>query len=212
MFDKIVEIVSALGYFGVFLLMLLENIFPPIPSELIMPLAGFVAARGDLNFIGVILVGTAGSVVGALPWYYAGAKLGQERMKRLAKRWGHWLTLSPEDVDKASGWFDRHGKGAVFFGRLIPAVRTLISVPAGIAGMPMTLFLIYSTLGSLIWTALLALAGYLLESQYEKVSQYMDPISTGVVVLMVLYYLYRLVRQRLSKGSQEEKARRHHIR
>lgn len=201
MFDKIVEVVSAFGYLGVFLLMLLENIFPPIPSELIMPLAGFVAARGDLNFIGVILVGTAGSVVGALPWYYAGAKLGQERMKRLAKRWGHWLTLSPEDVDKASDWFDRHGKGAVFFGRLIPAVRTLISVPAGIAGMSMTKFLIYSTLGSLIWTALLALAGFVLESQYEKVSQYLDPVSTGVVVLMVLYYLYRLIRQRFA-GKQ----------
>ncbi|HBS78220.1 MULTISPECIES: DedA family protein [Stutzerimonas stutzeri subgroup] len=199
MFDKIVEIVSAFGYIGVFLLMLLENIFPPIPSELIMPLAGFVAARGDLNFIAVILVGTAGSVVGALPWYYAGAKLGQARMKRFAERWGHWLTLSPEDVDKASEWFDRHGKGAVFFGRLIPAVRTLISVPAGIAGMSMTKFLIYSTLGSLIWTALLALAGYLLESQYEKVSEYMNPISTGVVVLMVLYYLYRLIRQRFGR-------------
>ena len=199
MFDKIVEIVSAFGYVGVFLLMLLENIFPPIPSELIMPLAGFVAARGDLNFIAVILVGTAGSVVGALPWYYAGAKLGQARMKRFAERWGHWLTLSPEDVDKASEWFDRHGKGAVFFGRLIPAVRTLISVPAGIAGMSMTKFLIYSTLGSLIWTALLALAGYLLEPQYEKVSEYMNPISTGVVVLMVLYYLYRLIRQRFGR-------------
>jgi len=199
MFDKIVEIVSAFGYIGVFLLMLLENIFPPIPSELIMPLAGFVAARGDLNFITVILVGTAGSVVGALPWYYAGAKLGQARMKRFAERWGHWLTLSPEDVDKASEWFDRHGKGAVFFGRLIPAVRTLISVPAGIAGMSMTKFLIYSTLGSLIWTALLALGGYLLESQYEKVSEYMNPISTGVVVLMVLYYLYRLIRQRFGR-------------
>ena len=199
MFDKIVEIVSAFGYIGVFLLMLLENIFPPIPSELIMPLAGFVAARGDLNFIAVILVGTAGSVVGALPWYYAGAKLGQARMKRFAERWGHWLTLSPEDVDKASEWFDRHGKGAVFFGRLIPAVRTLISVPAGIAGMSMTKFLIYSTLGSLIWTALLALAGYLLESQYEKVSEYLNPVSTAIVVLMVLYYLYRLIRQRFGR-------------
>ncbi len=202
MFDKIVEIVSALGYVGVFLLMLLENIFPPIPSELIMPLAGFVAARGDLNFIAVILVGTAGSVVGALPWYYAGAKLGQKRMKHFAERWGHWLTLSPEDVDKASDWFDRHGKGAVFFGRLIPAVRTLISVPAGIAGMSMTKFLIYSTLGSLIWTALLALAGYLLESQYQKVSVYLNPVSTAIVVLMVLYYLYRLIRQRFASKKQ----------
>ena len=199
MFDKIVEIVSSFGYLGVFALMLLENIFPPIPSELIMPLAGFVAARGDLNFVGVILVGTAGSVVGALPWYYAGAKLGTERMKRLAGRWGHWLTLSPEDVDKARSWFDRHGRVAVFFGRLVPAVRTLISVPAGIVGMPMTLFLIYSTLGSLIWTALLALAGFLLESQYEKVQEYLNPVSTGVVVLMVLYYLYRLIRQRFAR-------------
>lgn len=199
MFDKIVEIVSAFGYIGVFVLMLLENIFPPIPSELIMPLAGFVAARGDLNFVAVILVGTAGSVVGALPWYYAGAKLGQDRMKRLARRWGHWLTLSPEDVDKAGAWFGRHGKSAVFVGRLVPAVRTLISVPAGIVGMPMTLFLIYSTLGSLIWTALLALAGFLLESQYEKVQAYLNPVSTGIVVLMVLYYLYRLIRQRLAQ-------------
>lgn len=196
MFDKIVEIVSAFGYLGVFALMLLENIFPPIPSELIMPLAGFVAARGELNFAGVMLAGTAGSVVGALPWYYAGSKLGQARMKHLAKRWGHWLTLSPEDIDTARDWFDRHGKGAVFFGRLIPAVRTLISVPAGIAAMPLNVFLIYSTLGSLIWTALLGLSGFLLESQYGKVSQYLDPISTGVIVLMVLYYLYRLIRQR----------------
>ena len=179
MFDKIVEIVSAFGYVGVFLLMLLENIFPPIPSELIMPLAGFVAARGDLNFVGVILVGTAGSVVGALPWYYAGAKLGQVRMKHFAERWGHWLTLSPQDVDKASAWFDRHGKGAVFFGRLMPAVLTLISVPAGIVGMPMALFLIYSTLGSLIWTALLALAGFLLESQYDRVAHTSTPFRRG---------------------------------
>jgi membrane protein DedA with SNARE-associated domain len=200
-FDKIVEIVSAFGYIGVFLLMLLENIFPPIPSELIMPLAGFVAARGDLNFIAVIVVGTAGSVVGALPWYYAGAKLGQARMKDFAERWGLWLTLSPEDVEKASGWFDRHGKGAVFFGRLVPAVRTLISVPAGIVGMPMALFLVYSTLGSLIWTALLALAGYLLESQYDKVSQYLDPVSTGIVLAMVAYYLYRLARQRFAQRN-----------
>jgi len=199
MFDKVVEIVSAFGYLGVFALMLLENIFPPIPSELIMPLAGFVAARGELNFAGVIVAGTAGSVVGALPWYYAGAKLGQERVKRLAKRWGHWLTLSPEDVDAASRWLDRHGKSAVFFGRLVPAVRTLISVPAGIVGMPMMLFLLYSILGSLTWTALLALAGFVLESQYGKVADYIDPISTGVVVLFVLFYLYRLIRQRSAR-------------
>ena len=118
MFHSIVDIVSQGGYLGIFLLMLAENVFPPIPSELIMPLAGFVAARGELNIILVILAGTAGSVVGALPWYYAGALFGKDRLKRLAARHGRWLTVSPGDIDKASDWFERHDAAAVFFGRL----------------------------------------------------------------------------------------------
>lgn len=194
MFDAIVDIVSSTGYIGVFLLMFLENVFPPIPSELIMPLAGFSAANGELNFVGVVAAGTAGSVVGALPWYYAGAKLGKARLMRFADRHGYWLTMEPADIETANEWFGRHGKAAVFFGRLLPTIRTLISVPAGLARMPMVAFLAYSTVGSLIWTALLALAGYLLESQYEKVSNYIDPISIAVIALVVLTYVYRLVR------------------
>lgn len=194
MFNSFVDIVSQGGYLGVFLLMLAENVFPPIPSELIMPLAGFVSARGDLNIVLVILAGTAGSVAGALPWYYAGALFGRDRLKRMANRYGRWLTVSSVDIDVASLWFARHGAAAVFFGRLIPAIRTLISVPAGIVNMPLLPFLAYSTIGSLIWTALLAVTGYLLQSQYELVEQYMDPISKGVLIAVIAIYVYRFIR------------------
>lgn len=194
MFNSFVDIVSQGGYLGVFLLMLAENVFPPIPSELIMPLAGFVSARGDLNIVLVILAGTAGSVVGALPWYYAGALFGRDRLKRMANRYGRWLTVSSIDIDVASLWFARHGAAAVFFGRLIPAIRTLISVPAGIVNMPLLPFLAYSTIGSLIWTALLAVTGYLLQSQYELVEQYVDPVSKGVLIAVIAIYVYRFIR------------------
>lgn len=194
MFHSIVDIVSQGGYLGIFLLMLAENVFPPIPSELIMPLAGFVAARGELNIVLVILAGTAGSVVGALPWYYAGALFGKERLKRIAAKHGRWLTMSPADIENASRWFERHDAAAVFFGRLIPAIRTLISVPAGGVKMPMLPFLLYSTIGSLIWTCLLAWTGYLLQSQYEVIQHYVDPVSKAVVYTVIAVYLYRFIR------------------
>lgn len=194
MFDSITDIVSQSGYLGIFLLMLAENVFPPIPSELIMPLAGFVAARGELNIVLVILAGTAGSVVGALPWYYAGALFGKDRLKWMASRMGRVMTVSPADIDMASSWFERHEGMAVFFGRLIPAIRTLISVPAGIVRMPMLPFLAYSTIGSLIWTTLLAITGYLLESQYEVVEGYVDPLSKAVVFTVIAVYVYRFIR------------------
>lgn len=194
MFNSFVDIVSQGGYLGVFLLMLAENVFPPIPSELIMPLAGFVSARGDLNIVLVILAGTAGSVAGALPWYYAGALFGRDRLKRMANSYGRWLTVSSVDIDAASLWFARHGAAAVFFGRLIPAIRTLISVPAGIVNMPLLPFLAYSTIGSLIWTALLAVTGYLLQSQYALVEQYVDPVSKGVLIAVIAIYVYRFIR------------------
>lgn len=193
MFDWITGFVVRSGYGGVLLLMLAENVVPPIPSELIMPLAGFTAARGQLSLVLVIIAGTAGSLLGALLWYFVGRRLGLERLKHLAARHGRWVTLSPDDVDRADGWFGRHGSKAVFFGRLIPTVRTLISVPAGIAGMPLPSFLAWSTLGTGLWTALLAGAGYLLLSQYELVADYLNPVSTAVVVLIVGWYLYRAV-------------------
>ena len=185
-----------MGSLGIAVLMFAENVFPPIPSELIMPLAGFSAARGELNLMIVIIAGSIGSLLGALLWYYIGRKIGAERLERWAAKHGRWLTLSPNEVEQSCAWFNRHGGKAVFIGRLIPAVRTLISVPAGIAGMPLGSFLLYSAAGTILWTALLATAGYLLESQYDKVAHWMNPISNVVIGLVVLGYLYRVVRFR----------------
>ena len=193
MFDWITGFVERSGYWGIALLMLLENLFPPIPSELIMPLAGFTASRGELSLALVVIAGTVGSVLGALFWYAVGRWLGAARIKRFAARHGRWLTLSPGDVDEAGAWFDRHGAKAVFFGRLIPAVRTLISVPAGVSGMPMATFLAYSTLGSALWTALLAAAGYMLAGQYQRFAGIVDPASNLVVGALLVWYLYRVV-------------------
>lgn len=201
MFDGIVDFIAQTGYLGVFLLMVLENLFPPIPSELIMPLAGFAAAKGDLSASGVLLAGTAGSVLGALPWYYAGYFFGSERLKRLAERFGRWMTISPREVDSAADWFERHGWKATLFGRLIPAIRTLISTPAGMVAMPMRAFLFYSTLGSLVWIAALTSAGYLLHGQYHLVTDYIDPLSKVVVLAVVGLYLYRLLAH---KGTDAE--------
>lgn len=193
MFDWITSFLEWSGYFGIVLLMLLENVFPPIPSEFIMPLAGFTAKQGGLNIILVIIAGSLGSVLGAAIWYYVGRWVRGARIRRFAARHGRWLTLSPSDIDDAQGWFRRHGGKAVFFGRLIPAVRTLISVPAGIAEMPLTRFMIYTSLGSVTWTALLATAGYLLAGQYQSVSTYLNPISNAIVAGLVAWYLYRVV-------------------
>nr|WP_221434604.1 DedA family protein [Massilia timonae] len=180
------------GYLAVFALMALENIFPPIPSELIMPFAGFVAARGDLNVIGVLIAGTAGSVAGALPWYYAGKVYGKERLEKFADKHARWMTVTHGDIEHAMDSFEKHGRKVVLFGRLIPAIRTLISVPAGLAGMPMGQFLLYSTVGSLVWTGILTGAGYMLESQYERVAQYVDPVSKAILIGLLGWYLYRV--------------------
>jgi membrane protein DedA with SNARE-associated domain len=196
LFQWIVDTVSQGGYGGIVLLMFLENIFPPIPSELIMPMAGFAAARGDLNMAGVIAAGIAGSILGALPWYYAGRWVGSERLKRLAARYGRWMTVSPADIDTAERWFNRHCGKAVLIGRLIPAIRSLISVPAGIARMSLWRFLLFSAAGTAVWSALLAAAGYVLESGYTRVADYMDPVSMIVVAAIVLAYVYRLVTYR----------------
>jgi len=194
MFDWIVGYMGSAGYIGLFALMFGENVFPPIPSELVMPLGGFLAAQGKLNIIMVVVAGTAGSVLGALMWYYIGKLIGEERLRGFARKHGRWLTLSPKEVDASIAWFDRHGWKAVLVGRMIPGVRTLISVPAGIADMPMTPFLLYTTLGSAIWTAFLAAAGYLLQSQYDKVAGWVNPVSTAILVGALGWYLFRVIR------------------
>lgn len=205
MFEFITRFLEHSGYLGVFALMALENIFPPIPSEMIMPFAGFVVARGELNLVGVLVAGTAGSVAGALPWYYAGRVFGCERLKRLAGRHGRWLTVSPGDIDTALAAFHKHGRKAVLFGRLIPAVRTLISIPAGLGNMSLRQFLLYSGIGSLAWTGLLTAAGFLLESKYQQVATYVDPVSKLVLGVLLAWYLYRVITYRAPAPADSRK-------
>jgi membrane protein DedA with SNARE-associated domain len=194
MIEWIVQTIADLGYVGIFGLMVLENLFPPIPSELIMPLAGFAVARGDLGLPGVLAAGVAGSVVGNIPWYLAGRYLGHARLRALAGRYGRIWTISPDEVDRAVAWFHRYGSGAVFLGRLVPAIRTVISAPAGVARMNVALFLAVTTAGTVFWIGLLTGAGVLLEAQYTRVADYVDPVSKAVVAGLVLMYVYRLVR------------------
>jgi membrane protein DedA with SNARE-associated domain len=189
------------GYFGIVLLMFVENVFPPIPSEVIMPLAGYMAAQGTLSLFGIIVAGMTGSVLGALPLYYMGRKLGEDRLKQFADNHGRWLTLSRKDIERAKGWFDRHGGAAIFFCRLIPGVRSLISIPAGIARMKILPFLAYTATGTGMWAALLAYLGYFLATEYTQVSEYLDPVSWIVFGAVGVLYFVRVIGH---KGQPKE--------
>lgn len=193
MIEALGQLIERGGYAGILLLTFIETIFPPIPSELFMPMAGFVAARGPLTLPGVIACGTLGSLLGAWFWYALGRAIGASRMRDLAARHGRWLTLGPADIDRGQAWFDRHGGKTVLFGRMVPAIRSVISIPAGIAHMPVRRFLILSGLGSLIWTSLLMSAGYLLQDDYERVATWAAPVSNVVVGGLMLGYVWRLV-------------------
>ena len=192
---------TSLGYVGIALLMFLENLFPPIPSELIMPLAGFTIAQRKMEFFPVIFAGVLGTMLGALPWYYVGKLIGEENIKRLANKYGKWISISSRDIEKADNWFDRHGEKAVFFGRLVPGIRTLISLPAGLSGMSLIPFLIYSTIGTTLWVGFLTFAGYKLGENYEVVEHYIDPISKIVLVVLIVAFIVWVVRKRKQKRA-----------
>ena len=199
MSEWITNTITSLGYLGIGLLMFLENLFPPIPSELIMPLAGFTVAKGRMELAPVILAGVIGTIVGALPWYYVGKLVGEDNLKRLADKYGKWISVSSRDIDKANNWFDKHGEKAVLFCRLVPGVRTLISLPAGISAMPLVPFLIYSTIGTALWVSLLTLAGYALGDNYEIVEEYLGPVSKIVFVLLIVAFVVWVVNKRKKK-------------
>lgn len=196
MADWIQNLMDSMGYFGILLLMIIENVFPPIPSELIMPSAGFAAARGDLNLALVVLMGTLGSVLGTLPLYYIGRAFGEKRLMEWADKHGKWLTLSGKDIKKADDWFDRHGTKAVLFGRMVPGIRSLLSLPAGMSEMPMPKFLIYSAIGSALWSTALTSAGYLLGENYDRVEQYVGPASKVILAVVVVAAVVWFVRRR----------------
>lgn len=189
----IVGIITEFGYLGLVFLMVLEAVFPPIPSELIIPFAGYSAASGALNPILVVLAASLGSVIGMIPWYVAGRLFGLERCKWLADRFGRWLTLSSRDIDLADRWFDRFGWTVVFFGRLLPVIRTLISVPAGLTGMPAPLFFAASLAGIVLWNSVLVGAGYLLHEQYHVVETFIDPLTYVVLGGIVVTYVVRVI-------------------
>jgi membrane protein DedA with SNARE-associated domain len=187
--EWITNIMTSLGYLGIGLLMFLENLFPPIPSELIMPLAGFTISQGKMEFVPAIAAGVIGTVLGAFPWYYVGKLIGEENIKRLANKYGKWIAVSGQDIDRAHNWFTKHGEQAVFFGRLVPGVRTLISLPAGIEEMPLLPFLLYSTLGTTLWVSLLTVVGYKLGTHYDLVEEYLGPVSKIVFVLLIVAFI-----------------------
>jgi membrane protein DedA with SNARE-associated domain len=192
MIDWLENTFAALGYFGVFLMLFIENIFPALPSEVVMPFCGYLAARQDLGLGGVIFFAVLGTMAGQMPWYIGGRLLGEKRVEELARRYGRWMTVTPHEVERVFAWFERHGAASVFFGRMIPAIRAVISIPAGIARMPLGRFLVYSTLGSTIWMGGLGYAGYTLGQNYLLVAKYVEPGTKIVAVGVVLLYVFRL--------------------
>ena len=184
-----VEANQWLGYTAIFAAMFLENLFPPIPSELIMPLGGFYVQQGQLQLIPVVVAGLLGTVLGALPWYGIGRLTNEERIEQWLALHGRWIGISPEELARSRRWFTRYGTALVFWGRLVPGIRTLISVPAGIEMMPMAPFLIWTTAGSLIWTLLLTVAGMVLGEGYSNVEVWIDPVSKLVKLLLVIAVL-----------------------
>jgi membrane protein DedA with SNARE-associated domain len=202
--EWITNTMNSLGYLGIGLLMFLENLFPPIPSELIMPLVGYTATFADskIQVIPAIAAGVIGTILGAIPWYYAGLLLGQQRLQLLADRYGKWIGISSDDIEKSVQWFQKHGAKAVLFGRLVPGIRTLISIPAGISKMPLISFFVYSTVGTIGWVTLLTYAGYFLGKNYKLVEEYIDVI-TKVVVFGVLIAIASFIGYRLWKRSRK---------
>lgn len=190
----ITDFMEQFGYIGIFLMIALENIFPPIPSEVILPFGGFMTTYTSLTVPGVIVAATAGSIVGAIVLYGIGRLLSVERLERIVDRWGGWLRVKPEDIAKANRTFQRYGVWAVFLGRMIPLVRSLISIPAGMSKMNIWLFVWLSVLGTLIWNTLLISIGAALGQSWEKVSEVIGMYAEVVYVIIAIIILVAAVR------------------
>lgn len=193
MTEFILNLIAWGGYVGIFLLMVIENVFPPIPSEVIMGFGGMAVARGDMAMVPLLIVATAGTTVGNVFWYGIGRWIGYERLKPLVDRHGRWLTLRWEDVERLHRFFKKHGGWVVFVARFMPTFRTMISLPAGMTKMGMPRFLLATFAGSAIWNAVLAYAGLILGSRFETLQDYVGPVAIGMSVVMVLAYLWRVV-------------------
>lgn len=198
------DVIESLGYWGLAFLVALENVFPPIPSEIVLPMAGFLTGDGRMNFFLAVFAATVGSVAGALILYAAGYWFGERRVRSMIRRWGKWLGFKESDVDKANGWFDRYGGIAVMLCRVVPIVRSLISIPAGLRKMPMAKFVLYTAMGSLVWNTVLISAGWMLGDNWEEVEQYVGILQylviAAVLIAAAFWVWNRIVKPRVGSA------------
>lgn len=192
MTDFIVNLIAAGGYLGIVFLMALENIVPPIPSEVIMGLGGMAVARGQMAAVPLVIAGTIGSVAGNYVWYAIGRGFGTARLRPFVARWGRWLTLEWDDVERIEHFFRRHGQWVVFVIRFMPAFRTIVSLPAGMAHMPRWRFVLWTAAGTTIWNVILVSAGYYLGANFKLLDRYVGPASIALTVAILLVHGWRM--------------------
>jgi membrane protein DedA with SNARE-associated domain len=192
MTEFILEAIARASYLGIFLLMALENIFPPIPSEVIMGLGGMAVSRGRMELLPLIAIATAGTTAGNYFWYWLGRRTGYLRLRPFIERHGRWLTLDWPAVERLERFFHRHGEWVIFVFRFMPLGRTIISLPAGMARMPLWKFFLWTFAGSAIWNTLLAYAGIVFDTRFERLHDYVGPASLALLALAVVGYAYRV--------------------
>ncbi len=203
--DWIMNVLEQFGAIGVGLLMLIENIFPPIPSEVVMPWAGYAVSQGNMSFVAAVTAGSIGSFVGALLWYYVARWIGKARLAHWIEGHGDWLTITPEDLDRLDDWFESWGSMAVLICRMIPGVRTLISVPAGFSEMPVGRFSLFTAIGTVMWTSMLAAIGWWLGDNYGQLVDPLGWVSTAVIVGLFGWWAWRLFfQQNIRKKRMSE--------
>ena len=209
--ELMIQLMGQFGYIGVFLLIAIENIFPPIPSEVVLLFGGFMTTYTELNVVGMIIAATFGSLLGAIVLYYIGGILNKERLKKIVSgKIGKVLRIKNEDIDKADHWFDTKGNKTVFFCRFIPIVRSLISIPAGMSQMPMGKFLVYTTAGSVIWNTVLVIAGNMVGEKWEDILQIFSDYSHITLVVLIIIFVVGVVWFYRSK-SKKVKAKKDDI-
>ena len=189
----VLDVVGELGVFGIAVLMFAENLFPPLPSEVIMPLAGYLSTRDQLSFGGAVLAGSLGSLAGAMVWYWLGWRMTPDQLRARMARHGVWAAMTPSDLDRAVDWFHGHGRFSVLLGRLVPFVRTLISLPAGLSRMPPMRFIVLSAVGTFAWTAALAFGGRILGQRFGEIERILGPVSWLVIAGALVTYGVRVV-------------------
>ncbi|WP_186576050.1 DedA family protein [Aquibacillus kalidii] len=198
------QIMNEYGYFGIMMLIALENVFPPIPSEVILTFGGFMTITSNMSVIGVIIASTAGSVVGAIILYIIGLQLDFQKVERVVDKWGHFLRITRRDVRRADAWFDKYGSWTVFFCRFIPLIRSLISIPAGMSRMNIGLFLLFTTLGTLVWNTVLVYLGSSVGASWEVIVGYMEMYSriiyAGLIISFILLVTILIKRRRKKDG------------